>query len=83
MCPTDRELMERLVWVQPGDDEPVWCVGGSYQVVRLIRLAMQTWDSESTEEHERVFGRSKETGAPLGQSYESDEPDYRPTQTDG
>ncbi|MEV4757049.1 Dyp-type peroxidase [Micromonospora sp. NPDC049559] len=72
----DRELMDRLVWVQPGDDEPAWCVGGSYQVVRLIRLAMPTWDAETTEQHERVFGRGKETGAPLGRSRESDEPDF-------
>ncbi|GAB2941690.1 iron uptake transporter deferrochelatase/peroxidase subunit [Micromonospora polyrhachis] len=74
--PTDRELLDRLVWVQPGDDEPAWCVGGTYQVVRLIRLAMPTWDAEPAAVHERVFGRSKETGAPLGRSHETDEPDF-------
>lgn len=26
-------LMDELVWVQPGDDEPDWAVGGTYMVV--------------------------------------------------
>ncbi|MDH6212842.1 deferrochelatase/peroxidase EfeB [Streptomyces pseudovenezuelae] len=29
--------MGRLVWVGRGTDEPDWAVGGSYQVVRLVR----------------------------------------------
>jgi deferrochelatase/peroxidase EfeB len=72
----DAALMEQLVWTQPGDGEPDWCVGGTYQVVRLIRLAMQTWDGEPEQEHERVFGRHKTTGAPLGRTRETEEPDF-------
>lgn len=53
------------VWVTPADDEPPWCVGGTYQVVRLIRLAMPTWDHKSTEDQERVFGRTKATDVEL------------------
>ncbi|SFR29195.1 deferrochelatase/peroxidase EfeB [Lentzea waywayandensis] len=53
------------VWVTPEDDEPAWCVGGTYLVVRLIRLAMPTWDHKSTEDQERVFGRRKDNGAEL------------------
>ncbi|MFY1690254.1 Dyp-type peroxidase [Plantactinospora sp. WMMB782] len=74
--PTDDELMDRLVWVRPGDDEPAWCVGGSYQVVRLIRLAVPTWEAEPVADQERVFGRAKTGGAPLGRHHEADEPDY-------
>nr|WP_245572562.1 Dyp-type peroxidase [Actinokineospora enzanensis] len=66
----------RHVWVHAGDDEPAWCVGGSYQVVRLFRLAMPIWDAESTARQERVFGRRKDDGAPLGRADEHDEPDY-------
>ncbi|WP_200797709.1 Dyp-type peroxidase [Streptoalloteichus hindustanus] len=60
--------MDDLVWVGPDDDEPEWCVGGSYLVVRLIRLAMPTWDRKTTEEQEQVFGRRKESDIPLGKS---------------
>ncbi|MDX3661354.1 Dyp-type peroxidase [Streptomyces sp. ID05-26A] len=50
------------VWA---DDEPACHRGGTYQVVRLIRLAMPTWDHKSTEDQERVFGRRKESGEEL------------------
>ncbi|GGS58346.1 Dyp-type peroxidase [Actinokineospora fastidiosa] len=72
------DLADDLVWA--GRDEPAWCAGGTYLVVRLIRLAMPTWNAESTEEHERVFGRTKDTDLPLGQS--TPDPDYA-TDPDG
>jgi deferrochelatase/peroxidase EfeB len=65
--------MDQHVWVQPGDDEPEWCTGGTYQVVRLIRLAMPIWNEEPDHVQERVFGRHKNSGAPLGRS---EVPDY-------
>lgn len=73
---TDAALMDQLVWVQPEDREPDWCVGGTYLVVRLIRLAMSSWNREPVAEQEKVFGRHKDTGAPLGQTRETDEPDF-------
>ncbi|WP_306210101.1 Dyp-type peroxidase [Actinoplanes sp. RD1] len=63
---TDAPLIDSLLPVRRGDDEPAWCVGGSYQVVRLIQLATAIWDGETVAEQERVFGRRKETDAPLG-----------------
>jgi deferrochelatase/peroxidase EfeB len=72
----DRALMDQLVWVQPGDGEPAWCVGGTYLVVRLIRLAMSSWNREPLAEQEKVFGRHKDSSAPLGQSREEAEPDF-------
>ncbi|WIM94474.1 Dyp-type peroxidase [Actinoplanes oblitus] len=74
--PENGELMDRCVWVQPYDDEPAWCVGGSYQVVRLIRLAVPAWDAQPAAVQERVIGRHKNTGAPLGESGERDLPRF-------
>jgi deferrochelatase/peroxidase EfeB len=71
----DRDLMSRLVWVQPDDGEPAWCTGGTYQVVRLIRMALPTWDSDPVADQERVIGRRRDNGAPLSGDRRDDEPD--------
>ena len=73
---SDEAAMNRHVWVQPGDDQPEWSVGGSYQAVRIIRMFVEFWDRTPLAEQEAIMGRHKLSGAPLGMERESDIPDF-------
>ncbi|GAA2292895.1 MULTISPECIES: iron uptake transporter deferrochelatase/peroxidase subunit [Streptomyces] len=61
--PTDDDF-ERRIFV-PERGEPAWMAGGSYAVVRRIRMLLDSWDHLSLERQEKVVGRRKSDGAPL------------------
>jgi deferrochelatase/peroxidase EfeB len=77
----DPVLMEKFVWV--GDEGPDWMQGGSYMVVRRIRIALEHWDRSKVAFQEQTVGRYKVSGAPLGRNSEHDPLDLEVTDKDG
>jgi deferrochelatase/peroxidase EfeB len=65
----DVDLFGQHVWV--GDEGPAWMTGGSYLVVRRIRMRLEAWDRATLGEQEATIGRHKVSGAPLGGTDES------------
>jgi deferrochelatase/peroxidase EfeB len=61
--------MNKHVWVQP-DDGPSWMTGGTYLIARRIKILFDVWDATSLEGQQRVIGRYKLSGAPLGERRE-------------
>jgi deferrochelatase/peroxidase EfeB len=72
------------LWVQPSDG-PAWMAGGTYVVLRHMVLDLAAWDALNLLDRERVIGRHRRSGAPLGEREElatldlaAEGPDGRP-----
>ncbi len=77
----DASAMNKFIWA--GDEAPAWLRGGTYVVVRRIRIALEHWDHMNLAFQQQTIGRCKYSGAPIGGKDEFDEPDYDATDKDG
>ncbi|HEV7168765.1 MAG TPA: Dyp-type peroxidase [Micrococcaceae bacterium] len=65
-----------LIWIGKDSGQPEWAVGGTFIVVRLIRMLIEFWDRVSLGEQDTMIGRRRDTGAPLDGIKETDSPNY-------
>jgi deferrochelatase/peroxidase EfeB len=78
----ETDLLDEHVWV-PGDTAQEWMHGGTYMVVRRIRVLIEVWDRASLEDQEQTIGRQRVSGAPLGGEDEFDVLDFTARRPDG
>jgi len=67
----NERALDRFVWAD-GSGSSDWMRGGSYMVVRRIRMLLGAWDATGLSDQEATFGRQKLSGAPLGGLHEHD-----------
>ncbi|MER5274256.1 iron uptake transporter deferrochelatase/peroxidase subunit [Streptomyces sp. NPDC002809] len=82
--PADSDFDRRVfVAADGGAATHDWLVGGSYAVVRRIRMLLDDWEKLTVEHQERVIGRRKADGAPLSGGTETTEMDLDKAGPDG
>lgn len=83
--PSEKSFDKRIFVPHPapraGGEE--WMAGGSYAVVRRIRMLLDDWEKQSTHEQEKVIGRHKSDGSPLTGGHEHTDPDLAKRGSDG
>jgi deferrochelatase/peroxidase EfeB len=79
--PANQADMDAVVWA--GAEGPAWMAGGSYLVVRRIRIALEHWDRTPVAFQEQTMGRTKSAGAPIGAHAEHDPANFTATDPDG
>ncbi len=68
--------MNQLLWLPSSSGASAWTAGGTFQVVRLINMHVEFWDRVGLGEQQRMIGRYRDSGAPLGGTSEFENPDY-------
>ncbi|KAF4406048.1 iron uptake transporter deferrochelatase/peroxidase subunit [Streptomyces lycii] len=82
--PEDEDFDERIFVPDGGGaKDPAWMAGGSYAVVRRIRMLLDDWDGLSVGDQEQVIGRRKSDGSPLTGGSETTLPDLEARDADG
>ena len=66
------------IWIDQG-----WLKDGTYLVVRLIQMHLETWDRTSLKGQEETFGRHRESGAAIGKTGEFDDFDVNASAPNG
>ncbi|MEV0219391.1 iron uptake transporter deferrochelatase/peroxidase subunit [Streptomyces sp. NPDC050704] len=82
--PSEPDFDQRIFVPDAGD--PSWMAGGSYAVVRRIRMLLDDWEELSVKDQEDVIGRRKSDGATLSGgngATETTEMDLEKTGPDG
>ncbi|MCP3818048.1 iron uptake transporter deferrochelatase/peroxidase subunit [Streptomyces sp. A3M-1-3] len=77
--PSDHDFGRRIFVPADGDPQYAWMAGGSYAVVRRIRMLLDDWEKLPLAEQEQVIGRKKSNGAPLSGGSETTEMDLDKT----
>ncbi|MEJ8658364.1 iron uptake transporter deferrochelatase/peroxidase subunit [Streptomyces sp. MS1.AVA.4] len=82
--PSEADFDRRIFVPSAGAEGPyAWMAGGSYAVVRRIRMLLDDWEKLPLKEQEQVIGRRKSDGAPLTGGSETTELDLDRTSPDG
>ncbi|MGW6455857.1 iron uptake transporter deferrochelatase/peroxidase subunit [Streptomyces sp. NPDC055078] len=70
--PSEPDFDQRIF--VPSGTEHAWLAGGSYAVVRRIRMLLDDWERLPLPKQEQVIGRRKSDGAPLTGGDETTDP---------
>lgn len=57
--------MNHFVYITPGDDEPEWCVNGTYLAYRKIQRRLEQFFKLDLEDQQNLMGAYKDSGDPL------------------
>ncbi|MEU2116560.1 iron uptake transporter deferrochelatase/peroxidase subunit [Streptomyces sp. NPDC016459] len=80
---TDSDFDRRIFVPAGATGAEAWMAGGSYAVVRRIRMLLDDWEKLTLDRQEKVIGRRKSDGAPLTGGTETTELDLDKRGPDG